>query len=72
MAWGLSGYFADKKELWDLWMMWSTTPEGYETLTTGDNISGKPTEYRVYHRIPKSEIWYVGSRLSARPAMVGE
>jgi Icc-related predicted phosphoesterase len=55
MAWALSGDFAESPELWDLWMMWSDIPKGYETLTTGDNKSGKPTEYRVYERVPEGK-----------------
>jgi len=50
----------DEPGMWDLWMVWSNKLEGYETLALGGDH--KPTEYRVYHRIPKRDIWYVGSR----------
>lgn len=62
LAWGLSACFSDGPGEWDLWMMWSNSPTGYETLTTGHNPSGKPTEYRVYERVPKSKLWHVGVR----------
>jgi hypothetical protein len=60
-AWGLSAMTTDKRDIWDLWMVWSIdVPRGYEILSTDG--SHKPTEYRVYDRIKKSKIWYVGSR----------
>jgi len=46
---------------WDLWMIWSNCLEGYERLSVG--TSGKSNEYRVYNRIMKSNVWYVGSRM---------
>uniref|UniRef100_A0A6M3JF93 Uncharacterized protein n=1 Tax=viral metagenome TaxID=1070528 RepID=A0A6M3JF93_9ZZZZ len=46
--------------MFDLWMVWSNNLKGYETLSTDG--SGKPTEYRVYHRVFKRDIWYVGTR----------
>lgn len=71
MAWGLSALGSDSDgkfiggiegSYWDLWMMWSSeVPNGWETLSTDG--SGRPTEYRVYDRIRKSKIWYVGTRL---------
>ncbi len=61
MAWGLSCIGRDKQGMWDLWMMWSDdVPNGWEVLSTDG--SGRPTEYRIYERIKKSRIWYVGSR----------
>lgn len=41
-------------------MMWSNIPSGYEVLF----IEGtkKPKEYRIYERIFKRDIWYVGTR----------
>jgi len=62
IAWGLSAMTTDEPGYWDLWMVWSTeVPKGWETLSTDG--SGKPTEYRVYDRIKKSKVWYVGTRL---------
>ena len=62
LAWALSGIRDDKPGTWDLWQMWSNVPKGYETLSTDG--SGKPTEYRVYHRIFKRDVWYIGSRVN--------
>ena len=59
MAWALSAMFHNEKESWDLWMIWSNViPHGYERLPLSGNI-----EYRVYDRIPKKNIWYVGTRI---------
>jgi len=60
MAWGLSANMDKRKIEWDLWMVWSSVLDGYETLSTDG--SGRPTEYRTYHRIYKRDIWYVGTR----------
>ena len=61
MAWGLSAALSEEDGEWDLWMMWShVVPKGWEILSTDG--SHKPTEYRVYDRIPKRNIWYVGTR----------
>lgn len=46
---------------WDLWMMWSTAPSGYEELEV-HRKEGKPNEFRVYERVMKRDIWFVGSR----------
>ena len=54
-------YKTDVKE-WDLWMVWSNSLEVYEILPPLKGCDTK--EYRVYHRIKKSRIWYVGSRLT--------
>jgi hypothetical protein len=71
LAWALSGKISKIYGIWDLWMTWSNEPSGYEELNlqkkgTNDNPSGKPTEYRVYERIFKSQLWYVGSRNALR------
>jgi len=55
-AWGLSALCGDDYGEWDLWMTWSNRLQGYEKL---------PGEYRVYHRVMKRNIWYVGSRIYA-------
>jgi len=59
-AWGLSAMCSRDYGEWDLWMTWSSRLDGYEKLSTDG--TGTPTEYRVYHRVKKSSIWYVGSR----------
>jgi hypothetical protein len=60
-AWGLSAALSKQNGEWDLWMVWSSSLDGYERLYMGPERN-VPTEYRVYHRIKKSLIWYVGSR----------
>jgi len=52
-AWGLSAMCSDNYGEWDLWMVWSDRLDGYERL---------PNEFRVYRRILKKDIWYVGTR----------
>ena len=65
LAWVLSRTHAQPGEEWDLWMIWNNVAKGYEKLKCGDNPSGAwPTEYRVYERIWKRDVWYVGSRKS--------
>lgn len=45
---------------WDLWEVWVAEQDGFEIIygDTYDNIK----EIRVYDRIYKRNIWYVGSR----------
>ena len=59
-AWALSAAMMDEPGEWDLWMVWSNVPSSYKTRS--NDGSGKPTEYRVYERIWKRDIWYVGTR----------
>ena len=59
-AWALSAMQDDKKGSFDLWMMWSDI-KPYKTLTCDSSV-WTLTEYRIYERIPKSKIWYVGTR----------
>jgi len=59
LAWALSGHFHPDVPTWDLWMVWSNVPSGYEVLFFDD---GSPKEYRIYERLYKRDIWYVGSR----------
>ena len=64
LAWALSGGHGRGKhiDVWDLWMTWTTHTGGYELL----GGPGEPMhEYRVYHRIPKSQLWFVGTRTQA-------
>ena len=62
LAWALSGRIHPEIPEWDLWMTWSSVPNGYEVLPFDD---GQPKEYRVYHRIYKRNLWYVGTRMQA-------
>jgi len=68
LAWALSAEFARKKHFWDLWMVWSNQVEPYEMISNIVTEVGtcKPTEYRIYKRVPKSKIWFVGSRYGNR------
>lgn len=47
------------EEEYDLWMVWSNVIGGYEVLP---EYKCGMREYRVYHRIKKALIWYVGTR----------
>jgi hypothetical protein len=61
LAWGLSGLRSEIFGEWDLWMTYSNIPTKYITRS----VCNKPRcclEYRIFERIPKSKIWYVGSR----------
>lgn len=51
---------ANESEEYDLWMVWSNSLGGYEVMPI---YKGGMREYRVYHRIKKALIWYVGTRL---------
>lgn len=60
LAWSLSGALRDGEfSAWDLWMTWSDRLEGYEVIPFDDGV---PREYRVYHRVFKRDVWYVGTR----------
>lgn len=61
MAWVLSGAIHPEVSDWDLWMTWSDTPSGLEVLPLdGDHNVVK--EVRIYERVFKRDLWYVGSR----------
>lgn len=62
MAWALSGQIHPEVPSWDLWMTWSDTPRGYEMLPLDGDPLGRIKEYRIYERIYKRDLWYVGSR----------
>lgn len=57
LSWGLSGSMSDIYGEWDLWMVYSSSLTKYKTSNNGNR------EYRVYERIPKRKVWYVGSRI---------
>lgn len=63
-AWALSATHSGKQGTWDLWSVWSDVAAPYTTLNNARNPkrSWWLTEYRSFHRIPKSKIWHVGSR----------
>lgn len=60
LAWALSGGTTRGHDIpwWDLWQLWSDRLEGYEEIYD----DGRVKECRVYHRVFKRDIWYVGSR----------
>ena len=59
-SWALSATVIGKAQSYDLWMVWSDV-KPYKTLTCDSSI-WTLTEYRIFERIPKSKIWYVGTR----------
>jgi hypothetical protein len=62
-AWNLSGHFrAD--EPWDLWQTWEHVLQDPQVITEKHRTNGVEyiKEWRVYHRIYKRDIWYVGTR----------
>lgn len=64
LAWILSGKIHPEVESWDLWQTYSDVPKGAELCV--DYSPNKPghyvKEYRIYERIYKRDLWYVGSR----------
>lgn len=66
LAWGLSGGTerGGEHEWWDLWMVWSSLLSGFEEIPFDDprDPDGRVKEYRVYERVYKRDLWYVGSR----------
>lgn len=61
-AWALTGgmrYDHEKDLIWDLWEVWVGEQAGYET---NPYDSGQVKEIRVYDRIYKRNVWWVGSR----------
>lgn len=70
LSWGSSADMGitGKVEDFDLWMVWSNCLGGYELLP---EYKGGMREYRVYHRIKKSLIWYVGTRTFKPRATTG-
>ena len=63
LAWALSGDTerGQQIERWDLWVMWSSVVTEIEALPFDDDPE-QIKEYRVYERIYKRHLWYVGSR----------
>jgi len=63
LAWSLAKH-RPGVESWDLWMTRSDCLAGYEVLYF-DN--GTRKEVRVYERIFKRDLWYVGTRAGRVP-----
>lgn len=62
LAWALSaGVTGSEHPSWDLWMVWASCLNGYEVLPFDDEPD-RVKEYRVYHRIYKRDLWFVGTR----------
>lgn len=61
-AWSLSGATSRGQEhsSWDLWQVWLDNVTGYEELVDDRDDSVK--EVRVFERIYKRDVWYVGTR----------
>ena len=59
LAWNLIGRFRSHVPEWDLWWTSSDAVGDYEAIPF-DN--GNVREYRVYHRIFKRDLWFVGTR----------
>lgn len=61
VAWMLSGGTARGKTVaeWDLWQVWIEEQAGYEELYFD---TGNIKEIRVYDRIYKRNLWFVGTR----------
>ena len=60
LAWVLRGGNDEIPE-WDLWTVWDTRLGQYSIIKDDD---GSIKEYRVYERIYKRDLWYVGMRSS--------
>ena len=64
LAWTLSGRIHPEILEWDLWLVYESDLEGYEKLTDTYVDTGRAyvKEVRVYHGIPKRNLWLVGER----------
>jgi hypothetical protein len=63
LAWVLSAAIHPEIPLWDLWCTWSTRLTGYELLFDHDSDGDSfLKEVRVYERIYKRDIWFIGTR----------
>ena len=64
LAWTLSGAIHPEIPAWDLWMVYESDLQGYEKLHDTYVDTGRPyvKEVRVYHAIPKRDLWLVGQR----------
>lgn len=65
LAWELSGVNHPHVKSWDLWQTYSDRPQGVvEALLDHYPDTGREyiKEYRIYERIYKRDLWYVGTR----------
>lgn len=64
IAWALSGEMSGRRHIqeWDLWEVWTHEQSGYEELYFDD--TGNIKEIRVYERIFKRNVWFIGERNS--------
>lgn len=61
-AWALSPRFNKDVESWDLWSVHTSALSGYEEVgSRGGNVH----EFRVYERVYKRDVWFVGTRTRA-------
>lgn len=66
LAWILSGFMhSEEIKEWDLWMVFSYDAEEWEAIIDTFHDTGRKyvKEYRVYHRIFKKDVHYIGSRM---------
>lgn len=62
-AWGLSAALSDVRQMWDLWMVWSTELKNLTRKAWSATSRRPPAEWRTTSGVRGSRIWYVGSRL---------
>ena len=67
LAFSLSIQYKRDVESWDLWMVWRSTLKGFEQLA--DDRDGSCKEYRVYERVYKRDVWWVGTRQTPSRAL---
>ena len=60
LAWGLSAKAINRPGDWDLWMTWSNGFEKPLKRVRWEGLEVK--EYRTKENVPKSRLWYVGTR----------
>ena len=61
-AWALSATHSGAAGRWDLWCAWSDAARPYRVHNFHSKAKWWLAEYRVHHRIPKKDIWHVGTR----------
>lgn len=64
IAWLLSGRIHPEIPDWDLWMVYAADLIGWEVIFDTFRDTGRPyvKERRVYHRVPKSAVHWIGTR----------
>ena len=63
-AWSLSAMHDRRRIAWDLWCCWSTHIAPYTTRFAGSDakLDWTMTEYQSRRSVPKSRLWFVGTR----------